>query len=370
MEDYKNYKPAPQGKAKTAFAKAWQFLKTKALALGLAATMIVAAATLSACGGPEKKDPPTPEPPGIENPGPDDDKKEPDDKKDEGEETNPGGDGGEGDEKEEPGDEKEEPNTPEVVDPENLTAEQKQKVINTIVPIVEPNVKKVIGRTGKVDKYISIDFDNNEQAQEYKTILLVDYSNTLGTTTALISVDMATKTTAETIINSPETIKTLDQYATKEIEFSVDKEETRAQAVYDKLVADEAIESIGTPDYYGMRVVPGSTSAELNCGIHYVDLYTFNKGNLAYNRIEVKSDAYNVDYIDEHLLDGTKGTTYRKVSEESFENSNAVIYDYENGLQVVQNSEAQTANILLGDKVVGTIENGRIHWNKDEEMEL
>ena len=374
VEDYKNYKPAPQGKAKTAFAKAWQFLKTKALALGLAATMIVAAATLSACGGPENKKPLTPEPPGIENPGPGDDKKEPDDKKEEGEKTNPGGDGGEGDEKEEPGEKEEEPDKPPVVDitdSANLTAEQRQQVINTIVPVITPNLKNTVG---DVDKIISLDFQYDTDAQKYKTKALCEYEGFTGETVGLVSVTMKNETTLNTILNSPETIETANKYGEIDIEFAVDKSETRAQSVYEKLVEDGVIEDIGNPDYYGMAVRGGSTSAELNCAVQRVHLYTFNDNKLTYRVVEVKSDSYINQFVDKNLLEGTNGVTYRRLTEDDcnfeYEFSSEKIYDYENGLQVVQNSEAQTANILLGDKVVGTIENGKIHWNKDEEMEF
>lgn len=160
---------------------------------------------------------------------------------------------------------------------------------------------------------------------------------------------MATETTLNTILNSPEIIKTLNKYGSIELTLNVDKTETRAEAVYNKLKEDGVIIDKGTPEYYGMSVSAGVSSSELNCGIHNIRLYTFNGGKLSYNLIEVKSDVYKNDFVNENMLDGTNGTTYMNGSTTEYEFSNLNLYNYTEGLKVSEKT-AETANISLDGK--------------------
>jgi len=162
---------------------------------------------------------------------------------------------------------------------------------------------------------------------------------------------MATETTLNTILNSPETIKTLDKYGEIDLTFNVSKTETRAEAVYDKLKEDGVIiEDKGTTEYYGMSVGGGATiSYTLNSAVQNINLYTFNERKLSYNMIEVKSDGYKNDFINENMLDGTNGTTYRKVFTTEYEFSDISLYNYSEGLKVSEKT-AETANISLDGK--------------------
>ena len=318
----------------------WDFLKTKGLTLLVAAGIAVGGATLTACNNDKQPSEPVDPNPPIVTPI----------------------------EPEEPGPVDPDPEKPGPEEPE-LTEEQKRElIVQNVYAAVQPKFTQVLGRNLTINSVYAVDYVSTKD--ENSVYMLMETSNTNEHLVQLVRFPMDTELTEKNLLDGS---LTAGSGARRVLSANADILENAnneiSQGIYSKLMADELLESKGTPQFASYNYGGGATDDILG-GYTRLNFYTLTNNELERTDFAVKSDVSTNGFITDHLINGTFGQTYKQVTENSFYHkfSDNAIINLE-GLTYEKQTEEVTA-LTYKVRKVGTYNNGRVYINLDDEQQI
>lgn len=217
--------------------------------------------------------------------------------------------------------------TPPVIDydkltPADLTDEQKKTIVTKVTTALEANIRKSLPTTEY--EIVAMEFDVNASNQGVARILF-NYTTINGEYYEMREFPMNCELNYKNLLTSE--LAAADKYTGDRIAYiRISNSDNRADEALAKLKEDNQVTYSDLTNITNLSVGSSGIDPTLGCGATYVTINRIDANKIISFRLRVKSDGNTKDMLEESLINGTLGTTYRVVEKFEYEFGEKTIF--------------------------------------------